>query len=409
MPFSKLGLAPSLCTPLARMGYGQPTPVQSESIPFVLSGSDLLARAQTGTGKTAAFGLPMIERLFLRGHPAMTRSPRGLVLVPTRELALQVRRALATYGAPVQLRVLTHLRRSPDGASGAGSEAGNGHRRRHARPAHRPHPAPDARSVGDRNPDAGRSRPDAGHGLPAVASPGHPGVAPRPSDAACFQPRSRPRSCASRPNSRATRYAWTSRRGRVVPPTVTHRVHPVAIGPEARPAQARPDAGACGQTLVFCKTKRGSDRVGAYLEHAGIRVAVIHGNKSQGARTRALGDFKAGRVMVLVATDIAARGLDIAQLPLVVNYDLPLVAEDYIHRVGRTGRAGLAGRAISLVTAADRQILRDIQRLLPAPLEQVVVEGFETVNSPTGPSRQDRGARSRDFARPFVRRLPTER
>src|SRR5262249_7771094 len=136
-----------------------------------------------------------------------------------------------------------------------------------------------------------------------------------------------------------------------------------------------------GQTLVFCRTKRGSDRVGEHLEQVGIKAAVIHGNKSQGARTRALGDFKAGRVNVLVATDIAARGLDIAQLPLVINYDFPLVAEDYIHRVGRTGRAGRSGRAISLVSPSDSGLLRDVQKLLPAPLEQVAVAGFETTHA----------------------------
>src|SRR5262249_3549482 len=123
--------------------------------------------------------------------------------------------------------------------------------------------------------------------------------------------------------------------------------------------------------------KRGSDRVGEHLERAGIRTAVIHGNKSQGARTRALGDFKTGRVNVLVATDIAARGLDIAHLPLGLNYDLPLAAEDYIPRVGRTARAGRSGRAVSLVSASDSRLLRDIQRLLPAPLEQVAVKGFD--------------------------------
>jgi ATP-dependent RNA helicase RhlE len=136
-----------------------------------------------------------------------------------------------------------------------------------------------------------------------------------------------------------------------------------------------------GQALVFCKTKRGSNRVGEGLERAGVRAAVIHGNKSQSARNRALGDFRAGRTTVLVATDLASRGLDIAQLPLVVNYDLPLVAEDYIHRVGRTGRAGLSGRAVSLVSSGDRILLRDIERLMGAPIEQVVVEGFEVAPS----------------------------
>jgi ATP-dependent RNA helicase RhlE len=124
--------------------------------------------------------------------------------------------------------------------------------------------------------------------------------------------------------------------------------------------------------------------VGEDLEHAGLKVAVIHGNKSQGARNRALGDFKAGRVTVLVATDLAARGLDIVQLPLVVNYELPLVAEDYVHRIGRTGRAGLAGRAVSLVSGSEQPLLRDIQRLLPAPLEVVAVDGFETRSSKEG-------------------------
>src|SRR5262249_58945709 len=149
------------------------------------------------------------------------------------------------------------------------------------------------------------------------------------------------------------------------------------------------------QALVFCKTKRGSDRVGEHLERAGIKTAVIHGNKSQGARTRALGDFKTGRVNVLVATDIAARGLDIAHLPLVVNYDLPLVAEDYIHRIGRTGRAGRSGRAVSLVSAAESQLLRDIQRLLPAPLEEVAVKGFDATAEPSIDNSRRAGDRSR--------------
>jgi ATP-dependent RNA helicase RhlE len=172
--------------------------------------------------------------------------------------------------------------------------------------------------------------------------------------------------------------------GQLVTPTVTHQLHTVAVDRKRALLTHVLTQEAASQALVFCKTKRGSDRVGEHLEHAGIKTAVIHGDKSQGARTRALGDFKAGRVNVLVATDIAARGLDIAQLPLVINYDLPLVAEDYIHRVGRTGRAGRRGRAVSLVSAADWRLLHDIQRLLPAPLERVAVQGFDATDA--GPS-----------------------
>jgi ATP-dependent RNA helicase RhlE len=177
----------------------------------------------------------------------------------------------------------------------------------------------------------------------------------------------------------------------VVASTVTHRMHQVAVD-RKRSLLLRVLAEApAGQALVFCKTKRGADRVGNHLECEGLKVAVIHGNKSQGARSRSLADFRAGRVAVLVATDIAARGLDIAQLPLVVNYDLPLAAEDYVHRVGRTGRAGVAGRAVSFVTTSDAPLLRDIQRLLPSPVEQVV----ERFPAPDAPSRSENVRRLR--------------
>jgi len=158
--------------------------------------------------------------------------------------------------------------------------------------------------------------------------------------------------------------------GRVEAATVTHGVHAVADGGKSEALTHVLRGAGAGPVLVFCKTKRRSDRVGQHLVRAGIRAAVIHGNKSQGARTRALDDFKAGRVNVLVATDIAARGLDIAQLPLVVNYDLPLAADDYVHRVGRTGRAGRAGRAISLVSPADRGLLHAIRKVVSAPIRE---------------------------------------
>ena len=157
----------------------------------------------------------------------------------------------------------------------------------------------------------------------------------------------------------------------VVAEHVTHQVHQVAVERKRDVLSDILTQDGAAQALVFCRTKRGANRVFEDLGFRGIRAGVIHGNKSQGARSRALADFKTGRVRVLVATDIAARGLDIARLPLVVNFDLPLVAEDYIHRVGRTGRAGHRGRAVSLVSASDARLLRDIQRLVAVPLEPV--------------------------------------
>ena len=194
--------------------------------------------------------------------------------------------------------------------------------------------------------------------------------------------------------------------GQAVAPTVTHHLHTVAVDQKRAVLTQVLTQEAASQVLVFCKTKRGSDRVGEHLERAGIKTAVIHGNKSQGARTRALGDFKVGRVNVLVATDIAARGLDIVQLPLVINYDLPLVAEDYIHRVGRTGRAGRSGRAVSLVSASDSRLLRDIQRLLPAPLEHIALQGFEATHAE--PSIPQAVSNPQSVARPPIPQAATK-
>ncbi len=370
MSFATLGLSDLIFQPLSRLGYHKPTAVQTRAIPLVLTGRDLMARAQTGTGKTAAFGLPMIERLLVQQRQTrVAGAPRGLVLVPTRELAGQVHQALMQYGAPVQLRCAVII-------GGAGMRQQTEALRRGvdivvATPGrlldHMEQRTIDVRRVEMLILDEADRMLDMGF-LPAlrrimVATPG-----------------TRQTLLFSATLSREVRQLATqfSREPlhidvsdtRTVPSTVTHRVRTVAEGgkPEAltRVLQEAPS----GQALVFCKTKRRSDRVGTQLTRAGIRTAVIHGNKSQGARTRALSDFKAGRVNVLVATDIAARGLDIAQLPLVVNYDLPLVAEDYVHRVGRTGRAGQTGRAVSLVSAQDRDLLRAIQRALPSIIQE---------------------------------------
>ena len=381
MPFVSLGLSPSLCNPLARLGYTTPTPVQAKSIPVVLSGRDLLARAQTGTGKTAAFGLPMIDRLLVRGGaPSGVRKPRGLVLVPTRELALQVHKSLATYGVPANLRVaaifggvsirpqIQELKRGVDIIVATPGRLLD----------HMEQRTVDLTGVqiltldeADRMLDMGFLPP-----LRRVLA-----ALPRQRQTLLFSATISQEVVRLSADFTRDPMRVDVSEGQVMAQTVTHHVHPVSDQRKGDLLTHVLTQAPVGQALVFCKTKHGSNRVGDYLERAGVKAAVIHGNKSQGARTRALGDFKAGRVNVLVATDIAARGLDIAQLPLVVNFDLPLVAEDYIHRAGRTGRAGLTGRAVSLVSPGDRDLLRDIQRLLPAPLEQIVVDSFPTTAS----------------------------
>ena len=402
MSFSKLGLTPSICLPLARLGYEQPTPIQTQAIPIALTGTDLLARAQTGTGKTAAFGLPMIERIVARRAGGRSRLPRGLVLVPTRELAAQVHRSLATYGAPAQIRVTAIF-----GGVGMGAQIQS------LRQGAEIIVATPGRLI-----DHMQRRTVDLSGIEILTLD----EADRMLDLG-FQPALR-RIMPSLPRSRQTLLFSATLSGAVaelaaeftrnparvdlsegqaVAPTVTHHLHTVAVDQKRAVLTHVLTQEATSQVLVFCKTKRGSDRVGEHLERAGIKTAVIHGNKSQGARTRALGDFKVGRVNVLVATDIAARGLDIVQLPLVINYDLPLVAEDYIHRVGRTGRAGRSGRAVSLVSASDSRLLRDIQRLLPATFEHVALQGFEATHAAPSipqPGRTPNRSHGHRFLRP---------
>jgi ATP-dependent RNA helicase RhlE len=371
MSFTSLGLSEVLSHPLERLGYTTPTPVQANAIPVAVRGDDLMARAQTGTGKTAAFGLPMIERLLVqRGRARTPRTPRGLVLVPTRELAIQVERALTTYGSSVRLRVATII-------GGAGMRPQVEALRRGvdivvATPGrlldHMQQRTIDVSAVEIVTLDEADRMLDMGF-LPSLRRVLQ--ATPRARQTLLF-------SATLSADVKRLAAEFTREPAHVdvsgddaVAITVSHRVEAVADagkGEALTRVLRRPDA---GQTLVFCKTKRRSDRVGEHLTRAGIAAAVIHGNKSQGARNRALSDFKSGRVSVLVATDIAARGLDIPQLPLVVNYDLPLVAEDYVHRVGRTGRAGRSGRAVSFVSSAERGLLPAIQRLLAAPLEEV--------------------------------------
>jgi ATP-dependent RNA helicase RhlE len=406
MPFSHLGLTPASCSVLARLGYQQPTPIQSAAIPVVLGGHDVMARAQTGTGKTAAFGLPMVQRLTSSTGRTRSRTPRGLVLVPTRELAGQVHQSLAAYGATSRLSVtpifggvaigpqLRVLQQGTDILVATPGRLIDCLERR----------ALTLSGIEILTLDEADRMLDMGF-LPALRRIVQ--LLPQKRQTLLFS------ATFTAPiielAAQFTRQAVSVdvSDGAIVAPTVTHHVHAVPMEGKRDLLMHVLAEAPTSQALVFCRTKRESDRVGRSLEESGVKVAVIHGNKSQNARTRALRDFQTGRVGVLVATDIAARGLDIAQLPLVVNYALPLVAEDYVHRVGRTGRAGHTGRAVSLVSPAERPLLRDIQRLLPEPLEQITIDAFIPRQRAEAPASPRRPSTAPGRGRPRARRFPS--
>jgi ATP-dependent RNA helicase RhlE len=379
LSFSTLGLAPELLRAVSAQGYTVPTPVQREAIPLVLGGRDLLAGAQTGTGKTAAFVLPMLQRLAAtppRGHDRHGRPPiRALILAPTRELAMQVEASVRTYGANSRRSTaifggvgfpgqVAALRRGPEIVV-----ATPGRLLDHARQR-----TIDLGSVeilvldeADRMLDMGFIRdirsilallPDKRQNLlfSATFSKEIRGLAEGLLD--------RPASVQVTPPNTAI-------------DLVRQVVHPVDRSRKRELLSHLVRTHAVDQALVFTRTKHGANKLAEQLWQDGIATAAIHGNKSQPQRTRALADFKAGRVTLLIATEVAARGLDIEQLPHVVNYELPMVANDYVHRIGRTGRAGVQGDAISLVCVDEAPMLRDIERQLGGPIPSEVVPGFE--------------------------------
>ena len=368
--FPQLGLSPKACASLARLGYKTPTPIQIKAIPLVLTGVDLLARAQTGTGKTAAFGLPMIERLLApergrRPHKTARARPRSHegtggagapgALGYAAGTGLRVAVVFGGVGMNGQVQA---LRRGADIVVATPGRLIDHMQRRTI----------DLSAVEVLTLDEADRMLDMGF-LPALRRV--VAALPRRRQTLLFSatlPEAVIRLSAEFTRD-AVRVDVSAQH--VVAATVTHQVHHVAVERKRDVLTHILTQHGAGQALVFCRTKRGANRVGEDLGHRGVRTGIIHGNKSQSARTRALDDFKAGRVRVLVATDIAARGLDIAHLPLVVNFDLPLVAEDYVHRVGRTGRAGQHGRAVSLVTASEAGLLREIQQVVAAPLERV--------------------------------------
>ena len=405
MTFETLGLSPALLRALSETGYSTPTPIQAQSIPAGLEGRDILGAAQTGTGKTAAFGLPLLQRLAKETPPKGPRKPRALVLVPTRELAVQVADSLKEYGRHLRLNVtmifggvgmqpqIDNLRRGVDILV-----ACPGRLLDHLDSGHAKLDAVELLVLdeADRMLDMGF--------LPSIKRV----LARVPKQrqtmlySATFEPRIR--SLAMELLERPVEVQVAAQN--TIADTIVHRVHPVD---SSRKRDLLVDILAArhnDRVLVFGRTKHGCNRLAEQLEKAGLPSVAIHGNKSQAQRQKALDAFKAGRARILVATDVAARGLDIPDLPLVINHDLPMVAEDYVHRIGRTGRNGAQGEALSLVAPEEGGLLRDIQRMLKAEITMDTVAGFE----PSQPLQMNaKPAQGRGGQRPGGQRKPGNR
>jgi len=377
MSFSRLGLSEALVRAVTEHGYTQPTPVQAQAIPAVLAGGDLLAGAQTGTGKTAGFVLPMLQRLATSAS-ATRQGPkviRALILTPTRELAAQVEESVRTYGKYAKLSSLVVF-------GGVGIH---------------PQIAAMKRGVDILVATPGRLLDHMGQG---TVSLNHVEIlvldeADRMLDMGFIRdikrilavlPKRRQNLLFSATFSEeiktladsllnAPAMIEVARRNSTVE-IITQKVHPVDRDRKRELLSHLIKTQNWHQVLVFTRTKHGANKLAEQLNDDGITALAIHGNKSQSARTRALAEFKDGDLQVLVATDIAARGIDIDQLPHVVNYDLPNVPEDYVHRIGRTGRAGATGEAISLVCVDEKAFLHDIERLIKREIPSFVVPGF---------------------------------
>ncbi len=379
MSFDTLGLSADILRAISEQGYNKPTPVQSKAIPIVLEGKDVLAGAQTGTGKTAGFTLPLLQRLSANPINNDGRRPiRALVLTPTRELAAQVGDSVQTYGRhlPLQSTVvfggvkinpqIAKLRRGVDILV-----ATPGRLLDHAN-----QKTVDLSQIEILVLDEADRMLDMGfiHDIRKI-------MAMLP-DKNARQTLLFSATFSNEIKQLANRLLNSPElievaRRNTTAETIEQRVHPVDKNRKRELLSHMIGVHNWRQVLVFTRTKHGANRLAQQLEKDGLTATAIHGNKSQGARTRALADFKNGKVRVLVATDIAARGLDIDQLPHVVNFELPNVPEDYVHRIGRTGRAGNEGEAISLVCVDELKLLRDIERLLKRELPNEVIEGYE--------------------------------
>jgi ATP-dependent RNA helicase RhlE len=378
MKFTELGLAPEILRSITDQGYETPTPIQAQAIPIVLAGRDLMACAQTGTGKTAGFTLPILNRLAASRAAGGTaaRKIRALILTPTRELAAQVEESVRTYGAHLPLKSLVMF--GGVGMNPQISALRHGIDILVATPGrlldHAQQRNVDLSSVEVLVLDEADRMLDMGfiHDIKRIIT-----LLPKKRQNLLFSAtfsdeiRALASGLLNQPE-----YVEAARKN-VTAELVKQRVYKVDRERKRDLLVELIRDNGWYQVLVFTRTKWGANGLADKLLKAGIEADAIHGNKSQNARTRALANFKSGKLHVLVATDIAARGIDINELPYVVNYELPNVAEDYVHRIGRTGRAGTEGEAISLVCVDEHKLLHDIERLIKRQIEESVYPGYE--------------------------------
>ena len=385
--FDQLGLLPELLRAVHDAGYTQPTPIQAQAIPIILAGKDVMGGAQTGTGKTAGFTLPLLQRLarHASNSPSPARHPvRALILAPTRELAMQVHESVVTYSKHVPLRsvcIYGGVDIKPQIA-----ELREGREIVVATPGrvldHVQQKSVSFASVevlvldeADRMLDMGFI-PDIKRILAML---------PKERQSLLFSATfSNEIKNLADSMLKAPQLIEVARRN-AISETITHRVYPVASDLKRSLLVHLLTHQDLRQVLVFVGTKFGASRLAVYLERQGIAADAIHGDKSQAQRTDALEGFKSGKVRVLVATDVAARGLDIDDLPVVINYELPHTAEDYVHRIGRTGRAGKTGNATSLFAPEESGRLHDIERLIKMQIQRVEISGFNLASARSEP------------------------
>lgn len=375
MSFKTLGLSAPILKAIEQQGYDTPTPIQLKSIPLIIEGRDVLAAAQTGTGKTAGFTLPLLERLYKSSPKMHKKHIRGLVLTPTRELANQVAQSISDYGkfTPFRSTVvfggvginpqLATIRKgvdivvaTPGRLLDISSQKGI-----------------DFSSLEFLVLDEADRMLDMGFindikKLIKLMPPQKQTLL----FSATFSPEIKKLASGLLNNPSIIEVAKENSTAN----KITQTVHLVDKRRKRELLSQIIKTKDLKQVLVFTRTKHGANRLTKELEEYGISALAIHGNKSQGARTKALASFKANEIKVLVATDIAARGIDIDQLPHVVNYELPNVPEDYVHRIGRTGRAGESGHAISLVCVDEHKLLKDIERFIKSDINKIDIEAF---------------------------------